>query len=155
MTLAADQFLVISDTEPGVTLARMWLETNAATNTCQLWVRAEDDSDWLQASAGVSAVTGGPDRYVGVWADFDGGDFSGLIATLLNSGLRFSDPITGNVARVLVNSTLVFIEWGGTTTIGIELSDAGMRFTGDVPTVNPMAVGVVWNDGGTLKISAG
>lgn len=154
MTLAVDQFLVISATEPSPTPARMWLETNLATVTCQLWVRAEDDSDWLQASAGVSAITGGQERRAGVWTDFNGGDFSGLIATLLTSALTFADPATGNTARVVVKYDEILIEWGGASTFSITLSDAGMTFFG-LPTANPVSAGKVWNDSGTLKISAG
>jgi len=61
---------------------------------------------------------------------------------------------TNTMAQITVDSSGKEIRLAGTANSATRISTAKL-FIYDLPTVNPAVAGQIWNDGGTLKVSAG
>lgn len=153
--------VMFSDTNPGAIGARnFWLHTDPNNNAgfLQLYVRNDADTGWR--------AVGWADNYENSLGDFtgqvydDGGNVVGVL-TLSESSLILQhngDPVGPNwwQGMVTVNGTglsLVFTDHNGVS-FEIALSTTGLRIVG-LPTANPVVANALWNDAGTLKVSAG
>lgn len=152
--------IVVSATDPWDTSSALfWLRLLPGQNTLQLYARETVDDDWILAGAAIGAADIGDgftdvqERRVGVYTDFDSGDWTGLSASPGSVIIECTAP-NGDLAKLTVTNTLVRIQWAGTNGSSVTLSDAGIVVIG-LPTTNPSVAGALWDDAGTLKISTG
>lgn len=144
--------------DPGsVGAGTLWVQLDELDNATylQLWVRSDDNTFWTNV--------GWADRY-GSTGTFGGKvyDVDGHVVASLSMGpgsavlRQDGDPVGPNWwgGQLYIGAsglTIAFLDHTGTN-LALTLGPGGLSVSG-LPTSNPGGSGVVWNDGGTLKIT--
>jgi hypothetical protein len=138
--------VIVSDAAPTVPEGFFWLRQTDDGNSYQLYVYWEES--WIQASAGLGAGDYGDgfedqtQRQVGFF-DVDNGALVGISVDAGGRQVKLqSTSVDGNdMAELTMTPTAVTIE--------------GAIHAPTLPTADPNVAGQLWNDNGTLKVSAG
>lgn len=152
---AAGPDVYYSPTDPGaVGAGSIWLRYDDDANVYSVFVRSDDDVSWISPSLAVYG-DGSSESYTALIQNDGLSVFVGLkdvagerLSQMLFDGNEVS--IKSFVDDVLEGQVIVS---GGTLTL-IATAATNLILRG-LPTLDPVDLGTVWNDAGTMKISAG
>lgn len=132
----------------------LWLRLMDSASSYQLYI-SEGEGGWRPASAGVGGLPHDVStRQVGILiGDVDDGNFTGLQVDQAQeeATLRSTDEDSNINGIVTVNANRVSMEKDFAR---LSVDADGWRLSG-LPTEDPEIEAYLWNDAGTLKVSAG